>query len=101
MSTRADAVAWLVEHGPATRSELAAGLGCSYKQACRYADDIEDALVVDVRDGNESEGYYAMTHDEIAAELGMTRQNVALIEARALRKLRFALARAGIRREDV
>jgi len=42
-----------------------------------------------------------MSQDEVAAELGLTRQAVSAIEARALRKMRKALRRVGITVQDV
>jgi len=42
-----------------------------------------------------------MTLEEVAAELGVTRQRVQQIEKKALGKLRRALARQGLRFEDL
>lgn len=45
--------------------------------------------------------FFAMTHEEIAKEIGMTRFTVRIIEARAYEKFKRALNRKGIKIEDV
>lgn len=44
---------------------------------------------------------FAMTHEEIASEIGLTRATVSIIEARAYEKVKRALKRKGIKIEDV
>ena len=39
---------------------------------------------------------YAMTHDEIAAQLGMTHQGVSYLEKSALKKCRHICERRGV-----
>ena len=44
---------------------------------------------------------FAMTHEEIAKAIGITRLTVSIIEARAYEKVKKALDRKGIKIEDV
>ena len=43
---------------------------------------------------------YGMTREEIGKRLGVSRQTVADIEKRVIKKLRKALSKAGIKKDD-
>lgn len=85
-------------------------LGASRCDACRGVHYVHGATVHSTlpfasdkaaRAFVEQRGGDGATLDEIGRALGITRQGVEQIEARALRKLKAAAQLAGIRREDI